>query len=151
MWTRYDENQRASIMAALDANGGNVRQTARETGVPEATLRAWKNGRAKPVSRRLYAEKVGDLRGGLLELAVALVDTAVTKAASGEGNIQQVVTALGIVFDKLQLLDEQPTERIAVVNESLTDDERTARTAALFDAARARRAGQASDRADWAD
>jgi transcriptional regulator of acetoin/glycerol metabolism len=38
MWTRYSDEQRAAVLAALDANNGNLSKTARDTGVPKSTL-----------------------------------------------------------------------------------------------------------------
>lgn len=38
----HTEDQRIAALAALELNGGQIRKTAREVGVPESTLRAWR-------------------------------------------------------------------------------------------------------------
>lgn len=38
----YTESERAMVYAVLTANSGNIKRTARETGIPENTVRRWK-------------------------------------------------------------------------------------------------------------
>lgn len=51
----YSDSDKATYLAALDANGGNISLTAKQTGVPRNTLSDWAKG------RNLNAE-VTDLR-----------------------------------------------------------------------------------------
>lgn len=53
---RYTEDDRARAMAVLDSNGGNMRKTARDIGINEATLRSW----FKP-PQRTHVSKPGDV------------------------------------------------------------------------------------------
>jgi len=53
--------------------------------------------------------------------------------------LSMVATAAGIAVDKARLLRDQPTSISS--NVELSDDERRARITAIFDRARARRAG----------
>lgn len=39
----YTDDDKAKVFVALTANEGNVKRTARETGVPTSTVRRWKN------------------------------------------------------------------------------------------------------------
>lgn len=39
---RYTDEERASILAVLEVNGNNFDLTARQTKVPEQTLRRWR-------------------------------------------------------------------------------------------------------------
>lgn len=139
------------------ANGKNLHRTAREFrandggAVPLSTLQRWFREQAATIPIELRTKKASDLRDTLQLVAWAALNEILVRIGNGEGALKDLAVVFGVAIEKGLLLEDKPTERIAVVNESLTDDERTARTAALFDAARARRAGQASDRADWAD
>jgi len=39
----YTEDQKASVFVALAANEGNVKRTARDTGIPVSTIRRWRD------------------------------------------------------------------------------------------------------------
>lgn len=113
MWTRYSDEQRASALAALKANNGNVNKTAREIGIPEPTLRTWSlREDAYPVPHELQEQKNGELTVELKTLAHALLRSALDKSDDKNANIQQVVTSLGIVIDKLNLLEGGATSRV---------------------------------------
>jgi len=51
----YTDAQRIDALTKLAANGGNKRKTARETGIPESTLRQWESGDRHPEARVLSA------------------------------------------------------------------------------------------------
>jgi transposase-like protein len=148
----YTEAQRAEALAVLKSNNGNLSRTERETGIPKGTLLYWRNNSTYAAPIEMQTQKTESLRGELESVAYRLVRKLAERLNDTDAGVQQLATSLGIVIDKLQLLDGKPTERTAVVNESLTDDERSARIASLFDTARTRRTGSsADDRADWAD
>jgi DNA-binding Xre family transcriptional regulator len=152
VYGHYSEDDKANALAALKANGGNVARTARELGMKEPTLRKWAKGKVKPIPSQKYEEKVTDLKVSLRSLIAGLIGLALVKIDAGDANLLDVMKSLGIAMDKLAMLEGGPTERIAVVNESLTDDERRSRIAAIFNAARTRRVGSvADDRTNWAD
>jgi hypothetical protein len=41
----YSEQDKAQSLLVLDANGGNIKRTARQIGIPVGTLRAWRDNR----------------------------------------------------------------------------------------------------------
>lgn len=137
----YSDSERATALAALDANGGNVAATARTLQIPRSTLQEWANGRVNSEVTELRQEKKRDLAERLEDIAHELVDALPDKI--GRANLQQTATTLGIVIDKMQLLKGEPTN-IQQDYGDLTDEERSRRIAAIFDAARARRDGQVS-------
>ena len=143
----YTDEQRADALAVLKSNGGNLSQTERETGIPKGTLRYWRENSSNAAPIELQTQKTESLRGELESVAYRLVRKLSERLNDTDAGVQQLATSLGIVIDKLQLLEGKPTERTAVVSE-LTNEERTERIAALFDAARARQSGYASSRAD---
>lgn len=144
---QYSDEDKATALAALAANGGNVRKTSRDLGMPYDTLRSWAKGeninqgvvKLQPHKKKALADKLEDIAH---KLAGALPEKI------EEASLQQTATSLGIVVDKMQLLRGQPTN--ITDDASLTDDERAKRVASLLDAARARRDGQALDGEDKA-
>ena len=155
---QYTPEEKAEALALYKANGENLKRTVREfrtkdgQPVPEPTMRRWVHGQVRSgPSPELQAQKITDLGGGLRSLVFSLIGLAAEKVDEGDASLLDIFKSLGIAFDKLQMLEGGPTERVAVVDERLTDAERSARVAALFDAARARGARPVADRSDWAD
>jgi transposase-like protein len=103
----YTDEQRASALAALEANAGDVRKTARELGIPEATLRLWKQGKRHPEAAAMCAAKKAPLAEALREVARQLLESIPSKI--DESSLSQVAVAMGIAVDKAQLLDGKPT------------------------------------------
>jgi len=101
----YSEAFRAAALAALDANGGNVRRTARAMGIRESTLRGWMTGRT-PTDQGLRDQKRAEFDTVLEDFARRLceVDPMDRKAP----NLRDLGVALGIAVDKLLLLRGQP-------------------------------------------
>jgi hypothetical protein len=61
----YSKGERACVFLSLAANRGNVKRTARETGVPESTVRLWRNERGLepyPTGRELQSGHGGESR-----------------------------------------------------------------------------------------
>ncbi len=97
---KYSDEQRAAALARLDANGDNIKRTARETGIPEATIRNWARGtRAVPGGANLEAQKRADLGDELEEEARAV--RAVLREKLASATFLQAVTGLGILVDKM--------------------------------------------------
>lgn len=139
---QYSDEDKATALAALDANRGNVKGTAKNLGIPEPTLRSWAKGRGTNAAvADLQAHKKKDLADKLEDIAHKLAGAISDKIK--DATLQQTATSLGIVVDKMQLLRGQPTN--ITDDASLTDTERASRIAALLDAARTRRDGQAFD------
>lgn len=108
----YDEQAKARVYLALAANSGNVKRTARETGVPETTVRNFKKEFEKnPPSTEVVktefetGDYVGELETLRKELAVALRK----KIPDMTGN--QLAVSYGIIDDKLTRARGLATER----------------------------------------
>jgi transposase-like protein len=106
---RYSDEERAEALAALDANGGNLSRTARQTGVPRITLRQWAQGRVAPGVSVLRQVKKADLAQRMEDLAHALLDDLARPNRLASASVQQAATALGIAVDKMRLLRNEPT------------------------------------------
>jgi transposase-like protein len=131
----YSDDERASALAALDANGGDVAHTARQIGIPRKTISEWANGRVHPDVANARLEKKECLADRLEVVARQLVDLIPEKAKDAE--LREVAVAFGIAVDKMRLLREQPTTISRSAD--LTDEERLARLKQLAERTISRR------------
>lgn len=104
----YSDAFRAAALAALDANAGNVKRTARELDVPPKTLEGWAKGRHSPVDAELRDQKKGELSDLFESIARKLLGVAEKNADAL--NARDAVIAAATAVDKMRLLREQPTE-----------------------------------------
>ncbi|HYH63586.1 MAG TPA: transposase [Urbifossiella sp.] len=137
---RYSDDERASALAALAANGGKVKPTAKQLGIAETTLRQWAEGHRHPEAAQMSALKKGPLADRLEEIAWQLADALPGKVETA--SLQQTATSLAIAIDKMQLLRNKPTtiNRDVVDSDAdlrgLSDAELDARLAAAAERAR---------------
>lgn len=102
---RYTDAFRASALAALDANGGNVERTARDLDLPRKTVEGWAQGRT---------DVPADLRHEKRQELAEAVEDCIRRLCGGiavrEGDpVDKVAVAVGILTDKLLLLRDRPT------------------------------------------
>lgn len=98
----YTEQDKARVYVALTANDGNVKRTARETGVPENTVRRWKKEfeTSPPAQEAVEVELMsGDYVGQLETVRNEALAALRKKIPSMSG--QQLAVAYGILEDKL--------------------------------------------------
>jgi hypothetical protein len=117
MRRHYSDQEKAEALAALAANKGNVKLTARTLGIPRMTLAHWANGDCSPEVTKLGHLKKGELASTLEALAHKHVDACPDKIA--DANLQATATSLGICVDKMLLLRGEPTE----IKGQMTDQE----------------------------
>lgn len=114
---RYTDAQRADLIVMLISEGypdkkGALSKVALHANVPAPTLHRWFREKQNPPPSKLVSEKAFDLKNALqaeLQGILSVMPNARDKADYGD-----LSRALGIITDKLLLLDKQPTERIAV-------------------------------------
>lgn len=144
----YSDDDRAACLAALSANGGNLKRTAKQCGVPVSTLKRWlENGGERKVASpgaggaQAPAEKVKEALADVYERVVRDLLAGVTADKVAAADVLSLVRAARDATDKMQLLRDRPTQ-ITDDKPSRTAEERAATVAALLDVARARRSGQ---------
>lgn len=117
---RYTDEFRASAVLMLEAAGypnrpGVSTATAKHLGIPESTLRSWYNAHMrngeKPARNEppanLYKEKKDSLRELFeREMRAILGDMPNSRQDAAYRDMGWV---LGVLFDKLQLIDSRPT------------------------------------------
>lgn len=102
---KYTDNQRAAALAALTANGGNLKRTSDELHIPRGTLRGWAQS---PQLAELRQENELSLTDELERVAYALVRAIPDKIH--EASLNHISVSLGIAIDKLRLLRGEATE-----------------------------------------
>jgi transposase-like protein len=130
----YTEQFRAEALVALEANGGNILQTATELGIGQATLSSWlteirdikedssdlaiASAELIPSTREEFVAELKEVRNRTLRhLSNTLEDLKPREAA----------VTLGILIDKTELLEGNATSRTAVVGSGETVNEAIAR------------------------
>ena len=99
---RYSDDERASALAALAANGGNVNRAAKEIGIPHDTLRRWSRGERHPEARQMSDGKKLPLADAIESVVEKMVEAVGGKIENAP--LQQLATAIGILIDKMLLL-----------------------------------------------
>ena len=135
----YSDQEKSDALVALDANGGNLTKAAGATGIPISTIQLWRDGHVHPAVTDFRNEKREPLADRLEALAHTIVDMLPEKLVTASA--KDAAMSMGIALDKMQLLRGEPTNIHR--DDNLPDEERADRAAALFDRARARRAGEA--------
>lgn len=103
----YTDRDKAIVYAELTVNEGNIKRTARNTGIDVSAVRRWKQEwEAKGVPEAVTAEVelvasdfVSDavrIRGKLLQKLEAVLD------AGDRATIPQLVTGIGVLSDKIR-------------------------------------------------
>ncbi len=112
----YSDTEKATALAMLDANSGNLSRTQRETSVPRSTLREWRDGRHHDDVADLRQEKKADLADLLEEKVLAMLG-GITADKIRETGIKDLWTGIGIGTDKILALrgQQQPGARQANV------------------------------------
>lgn len=103
----YSDRDKALVYAELSVNEGNIKRTARNTGVPVATVRRWRdewerNGVPESVHTEVapiageFLQDAIRIRGKLLVSLEAMLDRG------DKATIPQISTAIGILSDKIR-------------------------------------------------
>lgn len=102
----YTDADRARVIAALAANGGNIKRTARECDVPVQTVRNWKRKDKKGKFPAKMKQEVANAANEFIEDAERLRNKAMVqleaKIDSGELKPKELLVAIGILSDKSQ-------------------------------------------------
>lgn len=101
---RYSDEFRASALAALEANGGNVARTAKALDIPVKTLELWSKGQ-NPVSAELCQQKKRDVMDGIESLLWKFIGV---EFDFKEMNLKDFGIAFGITVDKYLAMKGMP-------------------------------------------
>lgn len=124
---KYNDVDKARVIAVLQANDGNVKRTARETGVAEQTVRDWKKKMerrelppgtqaALPAAIKDFVEDAERLRNKAMHELEVLMDL-------GELKGKDLITVIGVLTDKVRLVQGKATSRTEQVQAAPTPEE----------------------------
>lgn len=109
----YTEEDRAKVYAILLTNDGNVKRTARDTMIPEQTVRRWKQEFAdNPPSTDLVsavAEGIKSDMDRVRRLALTKMEQLIRE---GSPKLGELNTVFGTLTDKMNILDGLATSRV---------------------------------------
>lgn len=133
----YTEQFRAEALVTLEANGGNILQTATQLNIGEATLRGW------AAEIRDIKETSSDLAIATVELIPETRESFISELKTLRNKVlrhldgivedlkaREAAITLGILIDKTELLEGNATSRTAVVGNGETVDEAIKRLSA---------------------
>ncbi len=126
---RYSDDEQAQALAALDANDGQVRQTARELDIPEATLREWRDGKSRPIGAECRARNKSLMSDQYQRIAVRLLERVDDQLDDMSG--AQAMLASAIAVDKMLLLRGEMPGRGDSLTVNVTNNTLNVNTAAL--------------------
>jgi hypothetical protein len=110
----YSDGDRAAVWVALQANENNVAQTSRDTGVPEQTVREWRNAWKKDPPN-FDAVMVEQVHSDFLTVAESTRDLLMVKyreaVERGEVKPDKFPLHIAILTDKVNLLRGLATSR----------------------------------------
>lgn len=104
---RYSDQDRAAGLALLDANGGNLSETSRQSGYPIKTLADWRDGAVADDVAEIRKEKKQELSELFEGIARDILKAAPDKI--DDATLKDAMVAAGVAVDKMQLLKGQPT------------------------------------------
>lgn len=117
---RYTDEFRAKAVATAIAEGypqkkGALSQAARQLGIKHQLLRNWVIGSQNPPPQEMLHEKRVELRDLLQAEMESIMESMQMKRATASYNALGLV--FGILFDKARLMDDLPTQIVAVIPE----------------------------------
>lgn len=115
---RYTDKDKAKVFAELSANDGNIKRTARNTGMDPATVRRWRDEWNRNGLPETVQQEIAVVAGEFLEDAIRIRGKLLRKleeALDGDmrATIPQYVTGIGVLSDKIRAYEAiQETQRV---------------------------------------
>lgn len=117
----YSDSDRARVFAELTATDGNIKRTARHTGIPVSTVRFWKQqwdkGGVPAVVQEALPMVVGDFIADATRVRDKLLVYLEEKVDRRELSAKEIVPALGMIVDKLRAY--QGLEKVSRVEHTI--------------------------------
>lgn len=131
----YTEKDQAFIAVTLQANAGNIRKSARETGVPISTIRDFRDrweveGYPEPLEGELPAVRRTFIEDAK-EVRQMMIERLREKVERGDITARDLIAGIKELTDKINVLEGMATSRTEVV-QTLPDTSEIARQLAEF-------------------
>lgn len=115
----YSDEDKARVLNLLDINDGNVKRTARDTGVAEQTIRDWKKswtGSGVPANVQAALPAVqGEFADDAERVRNFMLDQLEAKVLNNELNARDLIVGIGVLTDKLRLSRGEATARTETI------------------------------------
>lgn len=103
--TKFSEADKAKVFVALTSNDGNVKRTTRDTGVPESTVRRWKNEwkQSGPPDQGALEVAVDEFYDRAEEVRFLALDKieAKLKDPHDKSTMSALIAVVGVLDDKI--------------------------------------------------
>lgn len=137
--SKYTDEDKARVFAALTTNEGNVKRTSRDTTVPEQTVRDWK----RQWERKGLPQGVDSALPAVVDEFVAEATAIRTKALkligdkidAGDAKVGELNAVVGTLTDKIRLINGESTSRQESSTTGPSPEEFGAAIAGFLDAA----------------
>lgn len=132
----YTEHDQALVAVTYQTNNGNLRRTARDTGIPVTTIRDWTRkweaeGYPEPVEAAVPAVRESFLEEAEL-VRNLMVRRLQEKVQRGEASTRDLITGIGVLTDKINVLRGMATSRTETLQVVLPDTQELAKGLAKF-------------------
>lgn len=107
----YSEQEKAAALEALALSGMNLNHTAQIIGIPSSTLREWSNGANLTEATYVqFAQKRTALTvARCQEIQQRVIDKLLSPETIEKMRASELFIALGIITDKLRVMQGKPT------------------------------------------
>ena len=126
----YSDDDKAGVLAILDINDGNVKRTARDTGVAEQTIRDWKKSWERvgvPVAvQATLPAALADFSDTAERIRGLMLDSLEAKVLNDELSGRDLVVGIGVLTDKLRISRGEATSRTETTVEHTVSPEKLA-------------------------
>jgi transposase-like protein len=155
----YTEADKAQAYVVLTTNDGNVKRTARDTGIPETTVSRWKKEWAEKGPPAV--DQVEAAVGAFVDRATSVRDDALTvidlkiqllKKDPDKAKLAELTTVLGVLDDKITRAQGLATGRVEHVHALPSGDQLVAPLLEAFAAVKqltAQREGEVIEDAEF--
>lgn len=133
---QYSPAEQARVALLLQANEGNVKRTARETGIPPMTVRDWKlkweaEGYPEPVEEVLPAV-AGEVTSEMDQARSLAVSVVIEKLREGKVSAKDAAWIASVFTDKINVVRGLATSRTEVVQVAPVDTKELAKELATY-------------------
>lgn len=122
----YTEDDHTTVYTILNSNGGNVRRTSIETGIPQRTIRNWKEAWEKDGFPEELLEQAAEVNNEFIDNMERVRHKALIlmEQQLHEAKPNQLAVIFGILDDKIRLASGLATSRTETVNNQLPPPEK---------------------------
>lgn len=123
----YSDEDRATVLNFLEVNKGNVKRTARETGVAEQTVRDWKKAWEKEGVPAATQDALPAVKSEFVANATRIrnmmLDNLEARVLNDDLNGRDLIVGIGVLTDKLRISSGEATSRTENISLPPTADQ----------------------------